>query len=62
LPISFLIFVRLQYFAELDTMATGVVLDCALDVLRAIIQIVLFLYYWQAVERKAATAEDGDEL
>jgi len=55
-PITFLIYVPLDRFPVLDTMATGVALDCALDIAFAPIQIVMFLYYWQAVERAGATA------
>jgi len=43
----------------LGVMATGVALDCVLDVTFAIIQIVLFLYYWQAVHPKLAV-DDAD--
>jgi hypothetical protein len=53
-PITFLIYVPLDRFPELDTMATGVALDCALDIAFAPIQIVMFLYYWHAVERAGA--------
>ena len=39
-----------QFFPALNTMATDVAADCVLDVAYAIIQIVIFLYYWQATE------------
>jgi uncharacterized membrane protein len=50
--IWFLMYLPFNYFPELDTMATGVVMDCVLDVVFAIPQITMFLYYWQAVHQK----------
>ncbi len=50
--IWFLMYLPVSYFPELDTMATGVVMDCLLDVVFAIIQIAMFLYYWQAAHQK----------
>ena len=49
---SFLIYLPVGFLPQLDTMATGVVLDCLLDVAYAIIQIVMFLYYWEAVSNE----------
>ena len=50
--IWFLMYLPVLYFPDLDTMATGVVMDCVLDVVFAIIQIAMFLYYWQAAHEK----------
>jgi len=41
------------------TMAAEVALDCVLDVTYAIMQIVMFLYYWQAVHGKPAVDDAG---
>ena len=50
-PLGFAIRVPYQrFFPALNTMATDVVADCVLDLAYAIIQIVIFLYYWQATE------------
>ncbi|MGH8621898.1 MAG: hypothetical protein ACRET3_07150, partial [Burkholderiales bacterium] len=58
--LAFLAYLPLVLFPELDTMAMGIVLDCFMDVAFAVIQIVMFLYYWQAAGDPAlrtATAE-----
>jgi hypothetical protein len=39
-----------QFFPALNTMATDVAVDCVLNVVYAIFQVVIFLYYWQATE------------
>jgi uncharacterized membrane protein len=52
---TFLIYVPLELLPDLDTMATSIALDCVADIAFAPIQIVMFLYYWQAVERERAT-------
>jgi uncharacterized membrane protein len=48
--LTFVVYFPVGLFPALDSMATGVALDCLLDVAFAVIQIVLFLYYWEAVE------------
>ena len=50
--VSILIYLPVEFFPELDTMATNVVLDCVLDVAFAVIQIVMFLYYWERAGEK----------
>ena len=50
--LSFLIYLPLEFFPELDTMAVNVVLDCVMDVVFTVIQIVMFLYYWEATREK----------
>jgi hypothetical protein len=45
--------IRVSYtenFPALNTMAMDVAVDCVLDIVYAIIEIVIFLYYWQATE------------
>jgi hypothetical protein len=50
-PLTYLIRVPYErFFPALNTMAMDVAVDCALDIVHAIIQIVIFLYYWQATE------------
>jgi len=50
--VCFLIYLPLGFFPELDTMGVNVFLDCVLDVAFAVIQIVLFLYYWETAREK----------
>jgi len=61
-PCSFLIYLPLEIFPDVDTMATSVALDCVMDIAFAPIQIVLFLYYWQAIEREQAKPLPIDAL
>ena len=59
-PLSFAIRVPYeQFFPALNTMATDVAADCVLDVAYAILQIVIFLYYWQATEPAGVEPEPG---
>ncbi len=59
-PLSFAIRVPYeQFFPAVNTMATDVAADCVLDMAYAILQIVIFLYYWQATERAGAEPEPG---
>ena len=51
--LSFLIWLPLGFIPALDTMAINVVLDCVSDVVFAVIQIVLFLYYWETARKKS---------
>jgi hypothetical protein len=48
-----------QFFPALNTMATDVAADCVLDMAYAIVQIVIFLYYWQATEPAGVEPEPG---
>jgi hypothetical protein len=57
LVISYVVYVPLEQFPVLNTMATGVALDCALDVAFAIIHIVMVLYYWDAVQKDFAETD-----
>ena len=47
--LSFAIYLPFDLYPQLDTMATSVVMDCFLDIVYAIVQIVMFLFYWEAV-------------
>lgn len=42
----------------LDNMFAGTLLDCFLDLVFAIIQIVLFLFYWEATEGQRQAEAD----
>lgn len=48
-------------FVEFDTMPIEIALDCFLDVAYAVIQIVMFLFYWEAT-RGGREAKPGDTL
>jgi hypothetical protein len=48
--LSFAIYLPLGFVASLNTMPVEVVLDCILDIAYAIIQIVIFLFYWEATQ------------
>ena len=48
-----------DFFPALNTMATDVAADCVLDIAYGIIQIVMFLYYWQATEPAVVKPELG---
>ena len=59
-PLSFVIRVPFeQFFPALNSMATDVAVDCVLDMAYAILQIVIFLYYWQATEPADVEPEPG---
>lgn len=57
LVVSFFVYLPVGLLPQLDTMATAVVLDCFLDVAFAIIQIVMFLYYWEAAKNEGLRTE-----
>jgi hypothetical protein len=57
LVLSSLVSLPVVLLPQFDTMAIAVVLDCFLDVAYAVIQIVMFLYYWEAVSREGLPAE-----
>ena len=54
--ISFLLYLLLGFFESLNTMAVDVLLDCILDIGYAVLQIVIFLFYWEA-KQEQRTAE-----
>nr|WP_143547731.1 hypothetical protein [Rhodopirellula sp. SM50] len=53
--LSFAIYLPVDLYPQLDTMATSVVMDCFLDIVYAIIQIVMFLFYWEAVANETSS-------
>ncbi|QDV84095.1 hypothetical protein TBK1r_30400 [Stieleria magnilauensis] len=53
--LSVAIYLPVDFYPQLDTMATSVVLDCFLDIVYAIIQIVMFLFYWEAVAKETSS-------
>ena len=48
--LQFAIYLPLGFVASLNTMPVEVVLDCILGIAYAIIQIVIFLFYWEATQ------------
>jgi hypothetical protein len=48
-----------QFFPALNTMATDVAADCVLHMVYAVVQIVIFLYYWQATRPEGVEPEPG---
>ena len=52
---SILIYIPLGLSPEFDTIAINVALDCVVDVVVAVIQIMMFLYYWEATQQERAT-------
>lgn len=50
LLLSFAIYLPLGFVASLNIMPNEVVLDCILDIAYAIMQIVIFLFYWEATQ------------
>jgi hypothetical protein len=59
-PLGFAIRVPYEQFCPaLNTMATDVAADCVLNMVYAIVQIVTFLYYWQATEPADVEPEPG---
>jgi len=46
--LSFVIYLPLDSVEALNSMPVAVLLDCVLDVAYAVIQIILFLFYWEA--------------
>jgi len=57
--LSFLIYLPLGFAESLDIMPVGVVIDCILEVAFSIIQIVMFLFYWEATQhRRVIEASD----
>lgn len=57
LILAFLVYLPLALVPQLDSMATAVFIDCFLDIIYAMLQIVLFLYYWEATEDERRQAE-----
>jgi hypothetical protein len=48
--VSFTIYMPLGFFESLNIMPVEVMLDCILDVAFAVIQIVVFLFYWESIQ------------
>ena len=47
---SIVIYLPLGFVESLDVMPVEVILDCILDIAYAVIQIVIFLFYWEATQ------------
>jgi len=52
--LSFIIYVPLEYSESLNIMPVEVALDCVLDVFYVVIQIVVFLFYWESIQSETS--------
>lgn len=60
LILSFVIYLPLGFSESLNTMPVEILLDCILDIAYAVIQIVIFLFYWESIQdRKRAEPATG---
>ncbi len=59
--VSAILYLPLAFVSFLDNFATNLFLDCLTSVLYVLIVIVLFLYYWEAVEQERAQNQPGDD-
>ena len=50
IPLSVIIYLPLGVFESLNIMPVGVALDCIVDIGYAVIQIVIFLFYWESIQ------------
>lgn len=50
IALSVALYLPLDFIEPLNTMTVEVMLDCILDIVYAVIQIVMFLFYWEAVQ------------
>jgi fumarate reductase subunit D len=59
--LSFAIYLPLGFIESLNIMPVEVVLDCILDIAYAVLQIVLFLFYWESTQdqRRVDKAPNG---
>jgi hypothetical protein len=64
LILSFTIYLPLGLSESLNIMPVEVVLDCILDVAYSVIQIVIFLFYWESIQTQKHTepVSGGNEL
>lgn len=57
LMLSFALYLPLESFESFNIIPVEVALDCLLDIIYAVIQIVIFLFYWEATEPERQTAD-----
>ena len=50
MSLSFIVYLPLGLIESLNTMPIEIVLDCILDIAYAVIQIVIFLFYWESTQ------------
>lgn len=62
LMMSILVYVPVGFFPAADTMVVNVLLDCCLDVAYSVIQIVMFLYYWEAAHQEDLPSDPSGVL
>lgn len=58
---SIVLYLPLALVSFLDNFAVNLFLDCLASVLYVVIEIVLFLYYWEAVEQERAQNQPSDD-
>ena len=51
------VYVPVGLFDVLDCAPVGIILDCLVDIPYAVIQIVMFLFYWDAVQKRQREAD-----
>lgn len=61
-PLSVAASLPMAFVESLNTMPVVVALDCLTDIVYAVIQIVMFLFYWEAIQEESSEGEapDGD--
>ena len=59
---SFLIYLPQSFFDQLDGMTYDVLADCLLDVIYAVIQIVMFLFYWEAKTSEVSRVDESNQM
>ena len=57
---SFAIYLPTAYVPNLDNMWTGIVLDCVVDIVYAVLIVVLFLYYWHGSQSHGRDENEPD--
>lgn len=62
LLVSLLLYLPLALVDFLDNFVLNLFLDCLISVLYVLFELVLFLYYWEAIEQERAIYQTGDEL
>ena len=60
--VSLVLYAPLALVSFLDNFVLNLFLDCLTSVLYVLLEIVLFLYYWEAVEKERAIYDTGDDL
>ena len=56
---SIIIYLPLGFSESLNIMPVAVALDCILDILFAVFQIVIFLFYWESIQSTTSAVQSG---